>query len=231
MIERILPLYVASAETCDEDAPPGTLFPEEEALVATSVAKRRHEFAAARWCARRTMAAVGLPPAPVLRGHRGMPLWPAGYVGSMTHCDGYRAAALAKAEDLRGLGVDAEPNAPLPSGVWEIISLPSERERLLSYGDVAAREAGSEPDGTGTVHWDRLLFSAKESVFKTWYPLTRIELDFSEADITFHRTSPNTTEGTLSARLLRSAPGIPPTLTGRWLVHDGIAATAVTLPG
>jgi 4'-phosphopantetheinyl transferase EntD len=24
----------------------------------------------------------------------------------------------------------------------------------------------------GPVHWDRLLFSAKESVYKAWYPLT-----------------------------------------------------------
>ncbi|MFC9247546.1 4'-phosphopantetheinyl transferase [Streptomyces sp. NPDC057136] len=230
MIDRLLPRYVASAATREEDAPAGTLFPEEEALVATSVAKRRHEFAAARACARTAMAAFGLPPAPVLRGHRGMPLWPTGFVGSMTHCDGYRAAALARAEDLRGLGVDAEPNAPLPSGVWEIVSLPSERERLLSHDELAGRRTGTEPAGSGTVHWDRLLFSAKESVFKTWFPLTRIELDFAEADIVFHRTSASATEGTLTASLLRTAPGIPPVLKGRWLVHDGIAATAVTLP-
>ncbi|MGW8889272.1 4'-phosphopantetheinyl transferase family protein [Streptomyces sp. NPDC055749] len=218
MIERLLPPCVATAETCDEDAPAGTLFPEEEALVATSVAKRRHEFAAARACARKAMAVFGLPPAPVLRGHRGMPLWPTGYVGSMTHCDGYRAAALAKTEDLRGLGVDAEPNAPLPSGIWEIVSLPEERERLLSHG------------ATVDIHWDRLLFSAKESVFKTWFPLTRTELDFSEADVTFRRTSTRASEGTFTAALLRTAPGIPLTLKGSWLVHDGIAATAVTLP-
>ncbi|MFD3656736.1 4'-phosphopantetheinyl transferase [Streptomyces sp. NPDC058620] len=230
MIDRLLPPYVASAATCEEDAPAGTLFPEEEALVATSVAKRRHEFAAARACARRAMAALGLPPAPVLRGHRGMPLWPTGFVGSMTHCDGYRAAALARAEDLRGLGVDAEPNAPLPSGIWEIVSLPSERERLLSHDDLTGRRTGTEPDGTGAVHWDRLLFSAKESVFKTWFPLTRTELDFTEADITFVRTSATAAGGTFTATLLRTAPGMPPVLTGRWLVHDGIAATAITLP-
>ncbi|HEY9437841.1 MAG TPA: phosphopantetheinyl transferase, partial [Streptomyces sp.] len=126
MIERLLPPYVACASTREDDAPPGTLYPEEAALVARSVDRRRHEFAAVRACARQAMAALGLPPAPVLRGHRGVPLWPAGTVGSMTHCDGYRAAALAYATDLQTIGIDAEPHNALPDGVLDAIALPRE---------------------------------------------------------------------------------------------------------
>ncbi|MFF2851459.1 4'-phosphopantetheinyl transferase [Streptomyces sp. NPDC058001] len=215
MIGRLLPAAVSSADT-REDAPPGTLFPEEEALVAASVPSRQREFAAVRGCARRAMSGLGLPPAPVLNGTRGVPRWPAGVVGSMTHCAGYRAAALARATEFRGLGIDAEPNAPLPSGILDSIALASElrrlRERPLPVG----------------VHEDRLLFSAKESVFKTWFPLTRIELDFHDADITFHPATP--TEGTLTARLLRTVPELPARFDGRWIVHEGIAATAITLP-
>uniref|UniRef100_A0AAU3GKQ7 4'-phosphopantetheinyl transferase superfamily protein n=1 Tax=Streptomyces sp. NBC_01401 TaxID=2903854 RepID=A0AAU3GKQ7_9ACTN len=219
MIERLLPAYVACADTHETDAPPGTLYPEEARLVAASVDKRRHEFAAVRACARRAMAVLGLPPAPVLTGHRGVPLWPDGTVGSMTHCEGYRAAVLAKASEARGIGIDAEPNEPLPTGVWEAISLPQERERaaLLSADNPA-------------VHWDRLLFSAKESVFKTWFPLTRIELDFDEADISL-RTSPDVaTEGTFVARLSLTAPGMPRTYEGEWLTDGGFAVTAIVLP-
>ncbi|MET9593811.1 4'-phosphopantetheinyl transferase superfamily protein [Streptomyces sp. NPDC006516] len=225
MIERLVPEYVASADTYDVDAPAGSLYPEEELLIATSVDRRRHEFAAVRACARRAMATLGLPPAPVLRGLRGMPLWPAGTVGSMTHCDGYRAAVLARDSEVRAIGIDAEPNAPLPPDVWEVISLPSERKRI--------------PTGPANraVHWGRLLFSAKESVFKTWYPLTRTELDFSEADITFHgqpgtlHAHPDTaTEGTFTAELLRTAPGMPTSYTGKWLVDGGFAVTAIVLP-
>ncbi|WP_329204934.1 4'-phosphopantetheinyl transferase superfamily protein [Streptomyces sp. NBC_00683] len=218
MIEQLLPEYVACADTFEADAPAGTLYPEEAELVARSVDRRRHEFAAVRACARRAMAALGLPPTPVLRGHRGAPLWPEGIVGSMTHCEGYRAAVLARASEVRALGIDAEPDEALPADVWEAISLPSERRRI---GPVAG---GAAP------HWDRLLFSAKESVFKTWYPLTGIELDFDEAEVEFRRGEGTWHRGTFTAQLLRTAPGIPGSFEGRWLVQDGFAVTAIALP-
>ncbi|MEU9062771.1 4'-phosphopantetheinyl transferase superfamily protein [Streptomyces sp. NPDC048430] len=218
MIERLLPAYVACADTYEADAPAGSLYPEEARLVAASVDRRRHEFAAVRACARRAMATLGLPPAPVMTGHRGVPLWPDGIVGSMTHCVGYRAAVLARASEVRAVGIDAEPNEPLPADVWEAISLPSERARVPLDTDSPA------------IHWDRLLFSAKESVFKTWFPLTRIELGFEEADISFRMSPDTATEGTFVAKLLLTAPGMPRSYEGRWLIDDGFAVTAIVLP-
>ncbi|MYX18090.1 4'-phosphopantetheinyl transferase superfamily protein [Streptomyces sp. SID8374] len=214
MIERLLPAYVSCAATREESLPEGTLFPEEEELVARSVPKRRNDFTTARACARRAMGGLGLEPVAVLHGKRGMPLWPDGIVGSLTHCDGYRAAALARAADVLSLGVDAEPHAPLPEGVGELVVRPSERARFAV--------------GAG-IHWDRLVFSAKESVFKTWYPLTLTELDFDEADLTFHRDDDDRVGGTFTARLVRTDPALPPVLDGRWRVEDGIVATAVLL--
>ncbi|MFD3412513.1 4'-phosphopantetheinyl transferase [Streptomyces cyaneofuscatus] len=219
MIESLLPAYVSCAATREESVPDGTLFPEEEALVARSVPKRRNDFATARACARRAMGRLGLEPVAVLHGKRGMPLWPDGIVGSLTHCDGYRAAALARDADVLSLGVDAEPHAPLPEGVGELVVRPSERERF----------AGPPVGAAGAIHWDRLLFSAKESVFKTWYPLTLTELDFDEADLTFHRDDDRSAFGTFTARLLRTDPALPPVLDGKWRVGDGIVATAVLL--
>lgn len=224
MIERLLPGDVSCAATREETVPDGTLFPEEEELIARSVAKRRNDFATARACARRAMGPLGLEPVAVLHGKRGMPLWPDGIVGSLTHCDGYRAAALARAADVLSLGVDAEPHAPLPEGVGELVVRPTERERF----------AGSRAGEAGGIHWDRLLFSAKESVFKTWYPLTLTELDFDEADLTFRREDDDragapAASGTFTARLLRTDPAVPPVLDGRWRVEDGIVATAVLL--
>ncbi|BAG17494.1 MULTISPECIES: 4'-phosphopantetheinyl transferase family protein [Streptomyces] len=228
MIERLLPADVSCAATRAQTVPDGTLFPEEEALVAKSVAKRRNDFATARACARRAMAGLGLPPVAVLHGHRGRPLWPEGIVGSLTHCDGYRAAALAHAKNVLSLGIDAEPHAPLPTGVRELVTLPAERARI---GPPA-------PEGPGAIHWDRVLFSAKESVFKTWYPVTGLELDFTEADLTFHRSDGGRggddggprgatgAEGTFTARLLLTDPALPTTLHGRWRIEDGIVATA-----
>ncbi|MFJ4823210.1 4'-phosphopantetheinyl transferase [Streptomyces bacillaris] len=232
MIERLLPAYVSCAATREVTVADGNLFPEEEELIARAVPKRRSDFATARACARRAMGKLGLEPVAVLHGKRGMPLWPEGIVGSLTHCEGYRAAALARAGDVLSLGIDAEPHAPLPDGVAELVVLPSERERFAAAGGEA-----------GDIHWDRLLFSAKESVFKTWYPLTLTELDFEEADLTFHRESREDREGdragvrpegravggTFSARLLRTDPAVPPVLEGRWRIEDGIVATALLL--
>lgn len=230
----LVPAAVSWADAVRTDAEPDVLFPEEEALLTRSVAKRRREFTTVRACARRAMAGLGLPPAPVLPGKRGEPGWPEGVVGSMTHCDGYRAAALAPLSVARSIGIDAEPHAPLPDGVLDIVSLAPERER----GQRVAEGAW----GPGPVHWDRLLFSAKESVFKAWYPLTHRELDFSEAELTFEaQPAPiagaaggATYQGTFRARLLPAADipeGFPFTgFDGRWVIHDGFVVTAIVVP-
>lgn len=82
MIEQILPAAVASAEAF-ADPLDVVLFPEEEALVAKAVDKRRREFATARGCARSALAAFGFPPASIMTGENGAPRWPAGVVGSI----------------------------------------------------------------------------------------------------------------------------------------------------
>ena len=87
MIEEILPTEVAAVEAFDD--PPGAmLYPEEEAVIARAVDKRQREFTTARVCARAALAALGLPPAPILPGQRGAPGWPNGVVGSMKHAPG-----------------------------------------------------------------------------------------------------------------------------------------------
>ncbi|MEU2064810.1 4'-phosphopantetheinyl transferase superfamily protein [Streptomyces sp. NPDC013455] len=224
MIEELLPESVVAVEAhADDPLWDAPLYPEEAALVVRAVAKRRREFAAVRGCARRAMEKLGVPPQAVISGERGAPRWPAGLVGSMTHCDGYCAAALVRATDLVSLGIDAEPHGPLPEGVGPSVFLPAELARL-------ERLAERWPD----VHWDRLLFSAKESVYKAWFPLTRKWLDFSEADITLHPHADGAPHGTLSAELLVPGPlvaGRPlQVFEGRWTVRDGVVASSVVIP-
>ena len=78
-------------------------------------------------------------------------------------------------------------------------------------------------------HWDRLLFSAKESIYKAWYPLTGRWLGFEEARLMVDPA------GTFAAKLLingaRKDGGPPLTeLRGRFLVAHGLIATAVAVP-
>ncbi|MFF4550793.1 4'-phosphopantetheinyl transferase [Streptomyces sp. NPDC001435] len=224
MIEDLLPESVITVEAYGDDEPGNTaLYPEEEALVARAVAKRRREFAVVRACARRAMEKLGVPPQPILRGERGAPTWPDGLAGSMTHCDGYCAATLVRAADLASLGIDAEPHQPLPDGILDAVFLPTEAERLR-------RLALDHPD----VHWDRLLFSAKESVYKAWYPLTGKLLDFTEADINVVVDPDDQHSGGFRARLLVPGPSVGDRrldlFEGRWTVQQGLVATAVSVP-
>ncbi|WP_433256970.1 4'-phosphopantetheinyl transferase family protein [Streptosporangium sp. CA-135522] len=211
MIEKILPPWVAAAEAF-RDPPDIALFPEEESVVAGAVDKRRREFTTARHCARQALAHLGLPPAPILPDEHGAPQWPGGVVGAITHCAGYRAAAVSlKAITL---GIDAEPHEQLPRGVLQTIALDEERAALERLG--------------GRVHWDRLLFSTKESVYKAWFPLARRPLGFEEVHILLDPS------GAFIARLLVPGPQVARRrltgFTGRWIVADGLVATAITLP-
>jgi 4'-phosphopantetheinyl transferase EntD len=212
--ERILPATVVAVATRG-DVDDVELFPEEERAIGRAVEKRRMEFATVRACSRAAYERLGLPAAAVVPGEKGEPSWSEGVVGSITHCDGYRACALARASDVLTIGIDAEPNAPLPDGLLDDIARPEERPAL----DELARRT---PD----VCWDRLLFSAKESVYKAWFPLARRWLGFEDAVVTIDRDG-----GSFSARLLVPGPvvdGRPLTeLSGRWLVREGLVATAI----
>ena len=222
LLGPLLPAGVAWAEAYDD--PPGTyLFPEEEARLARAVDKRRSEFATARRCAREALAQLGVGPVPILPGPRGAPQWPDGIAGSMTHTAGYRAAAVARTGGPRdavvSVGIDAEPHEPLPRGVERTVVNPSEATRLTAL-------AASHP----AVRWDRLLFCAKEAVYKAWFPLTERWLGFDQADVTFDPDG-----HTFTARLLVAGPVVGGdelrTFPGRWAVGRGLMAAAVTLRG
>ncbi|HWC27401.1 MAG TPA: 4'-phosphopantetheinyl transferase superfamily protein [Solirubrobacteraceae bacterium] len=205
MIEQLVPATVAAVATrADVEA---ELFAEEVRSLGFAVPRRRREFQTGRACARRALARLGLPAAAVATGARGEPLWPASVVGSITHCDGYRACAAAHARDVRALGIDAEVDAPLPAGVLDAVASAGERGALAALPPLRC--------------WDRVLFSAKEALFKAWYPLTGVALAFEEADVRIDA------DGTFSARLRVDGP--LSAVAGRWTAAGGIVATAVVV--
>jgi len=200
------------------DPPELAPLPEEEPLIAKSVAKRRNEFITVRYCARQALGELGVPPVPILKGEKGEPCWPDGVVGSLTLCEGYRGAAVGRWGDVRSVGIDAEPHDVLPKGVLDAISLAGERAELQAM-----------PPG---LHWDRILFCAKEATYKAWFPVTKRWLGFEDAHITFDVDDSGTAGGFESRILIdpRASSGPPlEALTGRWSVRDGLALTAIVL--
>jgi 4'-phosphopantetheinyl transferase EntD len=216
MIERILPAHAAVVEARGEELDV-RLFPEEEMALGRAVQKRRREFTTGRACARAALATLGFDPLPIASGPNGEPCWPQGVVGSITHCEGYRACAAGRSVEILSIGIDAEPNAALPHGLLTDIARPEELPGL-------ERLALQDP----SVRWDRLLFSAKESIYKAWFPLAKRWLGFENAVLTVDAAA-----GTFAARLLIAGPahgeGQLRELRGRWMVSDGIILTAIAL--
>jgi 4'-phosphopantetheinyl transferase EntD len=212
VIGELLPPGIVTVEAGDGDWT-AALLPEEEPLVARAVEKRRREFTAGRVCARRALERLGWPGYPIVAGSRREPLWPPGLVGSITHCRGYCAAAVARASDVRSVGIDAEMGEPLADGVIKMICTDAER-----------RQAEALPGE----HWPALVFSAKESIYKAWYPVAQRWLDYLDAELTI-----DAERGTFSARILVPVePEVFPwnPLEGRFAVGDGRVFTTVVIP-
>jgi 4'-phosphopantetheinyl transferase EntD len=216
VIDRLLPPGVRVAELRDFDAA-GDLWPEEAAGLGEVCCGRAAEFRAGRHCARAALARLGVTAGAVPRGGDRAPRWPAGAVGAITHTQGYAAAAVGLEIAYASIGIDAEPNLPLPPVVAGKVLQPAERRWLARVGT-----------GDG-VCWDRLLFSAKESVYKVWAPLTGgAWLGFLDATAT---VLPD--EGRFHAVLHVPPPlvdGVPVAgFTGRFLALGGLLLTAITL--
>jgi 4'-phosphopantetheinyl transferase EntD len=216
VLEAMLPAAASVAAT-RTDVQGAELLEQEEEAVRDAVERRRQEFASGRACARSALQRLGLPRQAIPVGPGGEPRWPAGVVGSITHCAGYRACAVARERDLMALGIDAEPNEPLPVGILADVAFGDEPE-------LVERLASDEPG----ICWDRVLFSAKEAIYKAWFPLVGRRLGFEDAALSIDAGA-----GTFVARLLVRGPlpkgGELRVVGGRWAVDDGIVLTAVAL--
>lgn len=207
MLTDLLPPGVVGVEGFGP-AVPGPLVGDEAAAVARAVPARRAEYAAVRVCARDALERLGHGRPAVPSAPDRSPVWPAGVVGALTHCDGYRAAAVARADAWRGVGIDAEPLAPLPDGVADLVTTADERAAL----------ADLDP----ALYPERLVFCVKESVYKVWYPVVRAWLGFEDVRVRLG-------DGTFAAHVDRPGLGVD-VLHGRWTTGRGLVVTALALP-
>ena len=184
-------------------APPA--LPIEAAGVAVAVPKRVAEFAAGRAAVRRALAALGLPPMAVPMGANRAPIWPSGLLGSISHSDGVALAVLAPSAHCAGIGLDIEPDAPLPSEILPLIARPIEAAKIA---------ADPDPDAMA-----RLIFSAKEAAYKCQFPASQTLLGFDAFEIEVDPASQ-----VLTARFCHDVPPFKQGehLTGRYLRAEGL---------
>jgi 4'-phosphopantetheinyl transferase EntD len=219
MIDRAAMLEVASALTrvlpraaslaIWEGGSEPTLHPDEAHAVVRAVESRRVEFARGRECARRALARLGGPEAPIGVGEQRQPVWPPGFVGSITHCRGLVAAVAARRDRIAALGLDAEPLGSLAEEVREETLLPDEWPGGLPAG------------------FDTVLFSAKESVHKAVFPISGVLLDFRDVVVTVDPPSETFAVAAATERAARVA-GFG-ALRGRIAVAGGYAVAVCYL--
>ena len=189
------------------------LRPEEAAQTTRMGDARRREFALGRACARRALASLGVH-GPLLRGPDRAPQWPAGVIGSLTHTDGFCAAAVARRGELLALGLDAE-SSPLSARA---------ARRVLDEAERAQLERLASPPAQG---FATLAFSAKESLYKALFPLCGRKLVFGDAAIEID-------PGALAFRVTLRAGGegaLPPgaSIEGRYAVTPTCVLTSVVV--
>jgi 4'-phosphopantetheinyl transferase EntD len=214
VIGSLLPESVHTV-TAAEDADPPPLLPDEERCVRRAVKKRRREFAAGRACARKALEFFGIYNEPLLVGPDRAPVWPASIVGSITHCDGFVAAAVARRGLIQGIGVDVERSHPLDPEVAKLICSPQERE--WSRG-VASPES---------IDWPKVIFSAKEAAYKCLARWCKKPLGFQDLEITLHPA-----QGRFAVRFPKQADFPDPNsvqLDGRFATSPRHVFTAVLL--
>lgn len=204
---------VAFADSAEQPAP---ILPAERSGISRAVASRQREFAAGRSCARAALDRIGVSAVAIPIGPDRAPLWPAGAVGSITHCPGFVGALVAHADAWRGLGFDAEGAGPLGDEIRTMICSSAELEWI------SVTRSPSSGD------WPKVIFSAKEAVHKCIAPLTGTMLDFLDVTISL-----DPARGTFRARAASTRAESMPLLrrvTGRFALTGQFVLTAATIP-
>lgn len=125
--------------------------------ICNSVPKRQAEFIAGRLCAQAVLQLYGHNNYCVRSGSHREPVWPPGFIGSITHNGKYAAALACPDGVLMGIGIDIET------------IVQDEDRQALEALVVSADEVAYLTASAGELSYDCLLtlvFSAKESFFK-----------------------------------------------------------------
>lgn len=158
----------------------GVAFPHS---LQKAVPKRKAEYLTGRVLAANCLRKLESTSTDVARGKDGAPVWPNGFIGSISHSEKKVISCVASATDLQGLGVDIEDilDDTTAQQVAGIICN-KEEQTLMTQ------------NGFSFVEGISLIFSLKESLYKALYPLTGKIRGFEDARIQRLCTDSNTAE-------------------------------------
>ena len=168
-ISGLCPPYVAFHGVASSEG--GVLCGAEKELTQNLNPKVLELFCMGRHAAHLGLQLLGAKDLEIKRGPKREPIWPKGFVGSIAHTEGLAVAAVAKRELVMGLGVDVELcSRDFRMPIEEKVANPLEQKWILEKPELRR---------------ERLLAlcSAKEAVFKAFYPLEQVYLNFLDAEL------------------------------------------------
>ena len=151
---------------------------EENYFSQLSSVSRKEHYRSGRICAGEVLSKLGTLGQPVLRDPQTRePLWPEGISGAITHSGNWAAAAAGKTSDVSGIGIDLEDlERQVDSRISRHVCIPEEQKWLQECGEDFLEQNL------------KIIFSAKESIFKAFFPYTRTYLHFYDARILMEQT-------------------------------------------
>jgi 4'-phosphopantetheinyl transferase EntD len=147
-------------------------FAAEEQLIARALSHRRHEFRAGRAVARQALAQLGCAPMAILAHPQRDPIWPQGFLGSITHCERLALAIAAPASLIQAIGVDLEDDAGLDPRLVPMVCRADETAPQHHFAQLGIDHA-------------KLCFVAKEAAFKAIFPQQRRAFGFDRLRVCF----------------------------------------------
>jgi len=155
---------------------------EEKKILRTLISsKRKAEFSLGRLCAHQALSKFELESFPILRNPKTRePVWPESIRGSITHSGNFAAVAVGLAKDISGVGIDLEDlSREVNFNISKYVCVKEELEWLERFDFERANRNL------------RIIFSAKETIFKCFFPLTKTHLKFKDACVRINENSSN----------------------------------------
>ena len=173
MFASLLPENVA-VTIASEEMGHSLLGDKEEARIANAVPKRQREYRSGRNAARAALQTTGYSGDMCLLAENDnrYPNWPKGYIGSITHTQGFCATAVGSTQDYRGIGIDAEPRTPLKPQILPRICTAREQTWIEQQSDSSLKP-----------YWGVIFFCIKETLYKVFNPIHHVFLGFQEAEV------------------------------------------------
>ncbi len=135
--------------------------------------RRKIQFLAGRHCAKKALADAALPSCVDIGQNSDLtPKWPTDIVGSITHTSSFVAAVVAPRSQFGSIGLNSEKifSQVTARNLWQVVLT---KREIASFEWKYKRNFSPET-------YVSLIFSAKEAVYKCFYPVKRFRLHYQD---------------------------------------------------